>query len=135
MVPGQAPLLASLPSSFLLCLSLSCPPFSSGDPLDPVEAHSVHPTCEGSARTPARINQPVNVRIFVPVPPSLLSVSLSCLLVPYSWKIGSIQCASLPPRSGLLRALTGQFYALLLRLLHENAASSKHLLRYGWRPQ
>lgn len=81
-------------------VSLSCPLFSFRDPLDPVEAHSVHPTCEGSARTPARINQPVNVRIFVPVltphpPPP--SVSLSCLLVPYSWKIGSIQCASLPP--------------------------------------
>lgn len=53
-------------------VSLSCPLFSFGDPLDPVEPHSVHPTCEGSARTPARINQPVNVRIFVPVltPPS-----------------------------------------------------------------
>lgn len=78
MVPGQAPLLASLPSSFLLRLSLSCPLFSFRDPLDPVEA--VHPTCEGSARTPARINQPVNVRIFVPVlPPSSPSRSLAYL--------------------------------------------------------
>lgn len=91
------------------------------------------PHVGGVSLYPTRMNQPVNARIFVPVPrppPSPLAVSLPCLLVPYSWKIGSIQCFP-PPWSGLLRALTGHFYSLLLRLPRENAASSARLWRSG----
>lgn len=114
-------------------LSLSRPPFSLGDPPDPVQAPFCSSHMWGVSLYPTRMNQPVNARIFVPVPrppPSPLAVSLPCLLVPYSWKIGSIQRFP-PPWSGLLRALTGHFYSLLLRLPRENAASSARLWRSG----
>lgn len=82
------------PSSFLLSLFISSILFSLGDPPGPGP---------GSLLFTPHVNQPVNGRIFVPPPR---------LLVPYSWKIGSIQRFP-PPWSGLLRASTGPFCSSL----------------------
>lgn len=74
----------------------------------------------GVSAYPTRINQPLNVRIFVyvliPAPPNPLSPSLTYLCpIDENWFHSQLFP---PPWSGLLRALTAQFYALLLRLLH-----------------
>lgn len=55
--------------------------------------------------------------VLIPLPSFSVSLSLSHLLVPYRRELAPFTV--LPsPWSGLLRALTAQFYALLLQLLH-----------------
>lgn len=118
MVAWQVSLLASLPSSFLLLLSLSCLPFLLR-PSGPHQSSFCSSHMWGVSAYPTRINQPLSVRIFlyVLIPLPSVSLPLSHLLVPYRWELAPF--TALPsPWSRLLRVLTVQFYAVLLRLLH-----------------
>lgn len=119
MVPWQASLLAPLPSSFLPFLSLSCPFL--WRPSGPHQGSFCSSHMWGVTAYPTRINQPLNVRIFVYVLfPQPLFLPLAPSLT-YLCPIDQNCLHSLrfpPPRRGLLRALTAQFYALLLQPLH-----------------
>lgn len=80
-------------------LSLSRPPFSLGDPPDPVQAPFCSSHMWGVSLYPTRMNQPVNARIFVPVPrpprPPSPSRSLA-YLCPIAGKLAPFS-ASRPP--------------------------------------
>lgn len=131
MAPWQAPLLASLPSPPPVSHSLSCPPFL-WRPSGPHHGSFCSSHMWGVSAYPARINQPVNVRIFVYVltPLPSFSLSLSHLLVPYRPELAPF--TALPsPLEWTSQGLNRPILCLIAPAPPWRTFSSKHLWRHG----
>lgn len=130
MVPWQASLLASLPSSFLFFPSLSCPPFL-WRPSGPHQASFCSSHMWGVSAHPTRINQPVNAWTFVHVltPPLSFSPSLPRLVVPHRRELAPFTV--LPsPLEQTSQGLNSAILCLIAPAPLWRTASSKYLWRH-----